>query len=125
MKKVGFLFILLLLFGIFSCKKAIKENPEYEGYWRGGETCDPAITIGGDGHGSFKYTDNQSDCQHGNREGRVTVFRNTLRVGIKKFTIDQEPTIIDTINLGYNNIPQQKSCMKMILDGIEYYKVIQ
>lgn len=122
MKKVEILFILLMLFGIFSCKKAIKENPEYEGYWRGGTECDPVITIRGDGHGSFRYTDNQTDCQGGGRKGRVTIFRNTLHIGIRKFRIDQEPTIIDTVNIGYPSTKQ--SNMKMVLDGVSYYKEI-
>lgn len=125
MKKTGLFLILITMSGVFSCKKAIKENPEYEGYWRGGEICDPAITIGSDGYGSFKYTDHQTDCQGRDNKGKARIFNNTLKIGIKRFKIDQEPTIIDTIILWYNTIPQQKSNMKMVLDGVEYYKVIQ
>ena len=125
MKNVKIFFILISIISVFSCRKAIKENPNYEGYWRCGETCYPSITIGEDGDGSFKYTDPQTDCQKRGNKGKAKIFNHTLKIGVKGFKIDLEPTLIDTINLGYNNLPPQRSCMKMILDGNSYYKVIQ
>lgn len=128
MHKTKTIVLLLLMFCTFSCRKAIKKNPDYEGNWRGSEECDPEIKIKGDGSGSFAYHKTLSDCNHGSRKGkvRVSIIGNTFMVGPKRFKIEQEPTTIDTVDVSYPNaITRVKSNIKMILNGTSYYKVIE
>lgn len=128
MHKSKIFFLLILLLGNLSCRKAIKKNPAYQGVWRGSEQCDPEIKVKGDGSGYFGNNKTLSDCQHGSRRGkvRITITGNTFMVGLKQFKIDQEPTIIDTVDISYpNEVATVKSNIKMILDGVSYYKVIE
>lgn len=120
MKKI--ILIPAILFSLFiiaflpiSCKKAVKENPKWEGTWK---TTAPGMyvtTLDMDpfGKGIMKKCENNGQmfvqCET-LAEGRATIKNKKLRIGGTAFKIDQEPTE-DSNGKSY-----------IILEGITYVK---
>lgn len=133
MKKVkNFFFPLVVILGVFSCKKAVEENSDYIGRWIGRNGCSEQLEITPGSYATYKYRDNQTDCQRGWKNGKARIQGGNLRIGTRKFTIALPPTAIDTITITRSYYPSdpppipEKSVMKMVL--FEYdtlYKVIE
>jgi hypothetical protein len=109
MKKVLFIAIVALLIGCG--KKAHKVDPNYVGKWVGQDDKHTYILVVQDGERG-EWTKSDKALFSGSTKtinGHVRVSGNTLRVGLKKLSLDQEPQ-------QFGNI------YTMVLDGVNYYK---
>jgi hypothetical protein len=129
--------IILMSFALFalvtSCKKkAVTADPDYEGYWAQSYTsqwCNFYLDIDGNSHAKYSTPSQHSVCQRTrSHEGKAKIGKGKLTIGLKTLKIDLPPTTIDTLAVHYDNgdgsSKNGKSVMKMKLDGVYYYKII-
>ncbi|CAN5344714.1 hypothetical protein BH10BAC1_BH10BAC1_18860 [soil metagenome] len=132
MKSLKEVFILLILIGVFSCKKtAIATNPNYEGRWLESDHCSHEITFENNGQASYMNRTRETDCDRDRASGKAKIKEHTIIIGRHRFFIDTPPTQIDTLvipNYYYPHDPPpipEKTIMKMILNGNTFYKVLE
>ena len=132
MNKIKIFLILTAILGVFSCKKAVEENPDYIGRWIGRNGCSEQLEISPSSYAIYKHRDDQTDCQRGWKNGKARIQGNNLRIGTRKFTIGLPPTAIDTIVIPRGYYPSdpplipEKSIMKMVLYTYDtLYKVME
>lgn len=108
------IYVLAIAIGSFSVsckKKAADVNPEYVGYWTAYDSYDgSSLVIESNSKAVYETT---SGIATTTVRGKARVKGNTLKIVMKKFTINQEPKIDSS---GY--FVQYT----MILDGTTYVK---
>jgi len=123
------LFLIVLLLGIGSCRKnVIKVDSNYIGYWFPsgvitGNSCCLDLTITAEGHATYKDIVGSSDCRNAGSSGIAKVNDKSMRIGSKTYRLDMKPTVIDTMSFVIF-ASQNKTAMKMVLDGDTLYKII-
>ncbi|WP_027419988.1 hypothetical protein [Crocinitomix catalasitica] len=109
MKHLITIISIVILF--FSCQKSEPIPETYIGTWHGKEKIYLTsklytITIEMNGEATYK----KETYINVNSSGKVKINGDELRIGKSKFSIDQAPTLIDTVNNTY----------EMILDSVVY-----
>lgn len=132
MKNTMHIITALIILAASCKKKAISVNKDYEGYWVNGYSsgnCNFYLEINKTSHAKYETISPLSDCRRVHAtEGKAKIGNGILAVGLKRFRIEQPPTAIDTVKIGYDNgggaAQPGKSIMKMKLNGLFYYKLI-
>jgi hypothetical protein len=92
MKKI---LVLSLLMGVLaitaiSCRKVTKTHPEFVGFWSASDGSTVyVIEIKDDGEG--RYQESSSVMSSNKWEGPARYKNGTLKIGIKKLSVDKEP----------------------------------
>jgi hypothetical protein len=124
-----FVLVFLLFFVCFSCKKAIKVNPEFEGRWVGYEHANKRylLGIGKRFEGSFVIKDSLGNDQKWTSDVRrpYVIKNDKIQYGWagmdeQRFHIDQYPTAAST-EIIYEFDTLFPGDTYMILDGM-YFK---
>lgn len=111
-KKINVLLLLAFLI-LTSCGKEITtEAPEFLGFWEGKkDNVAYTIRIDDDGHGRYSSVGNgEMDAA----EGSARINNNTLRIGLRRLTIDKHPEETNgnwemTVNgIIYSRIPEHE-----------------
>jgi hypothetical protein len=113
MKKLTIILSLLII--SVSCgKQAFKaDNELYPGFWVGEDTSHfyeldiPSSNT--EGTWNQKEKNPSGSVSRGKYTAKIFIKGNTMKIGFKKFKIDQEPAL-DTLGIS------------MVLDGIRYYR---